>query len=147
MTYMNVIKTASTHKSIKYNITFPVTQYLSISIYNGTVSLKIGTLIFKYSHNIFQRIQEFNEFNSLWVVPFHCMKNPPVLGFQEVVREVEFADRPVVGLPGRSANSTARTTSCESMNIDQGVCCRLRKLRTLEVNSMEFPCCHEQSAF
>ena len=31
-------------------------------------------------------------------------KNPPVLGFQEVVRAVEFACRPVVGLPGRSAN-------------------------------------------
>ena len=33
-------------------------------------------LIFKYSHKISQRIQVFN---SLWAVPFHCMKNPPVL--------------------------------------------------------------------
>ena len=33
-------------------------------------------LIFKYSHYISQRFQVFN---SLWVIPFHCMKNPPVL--------------------------------------------------------------------
>ena len=38
-----------------------------------------NTLIVKYSHNMSQRIQVFNKFNSLSVIPFHCMKNPPVL--------------------------------------------------------------------
>ena len=43
------------------------------------------------------------------------MKNPPVLGFQEVVRAVKFADRPVVGLPGVSKLN--RTNNfLESMN-------------------------------
>ena len=36
-------------------------------------------LIFNYSHDISQVLQVLNEFNRLWVVPFHCMKNPPVL--------------------------------------------------------------------
>ena len=45
-------------------------------------------------------MEMFDVFSMNGIEPFHCTKSPPVLGFQEVVRAVEFADRPVVGLPG-----------------------------------------------
>ena len=58
------------------------------------------------------------------------MKNPPVLGFQEVTRTAEFADRPVDVVGAFQDDQQTQPHEQLPGIHEQGVCCQRRTLKT-----------------